>query len=372
MRLNLEESYFGAILVRALPPPEQQHPCAAHTPHDPSQQVDRGDRISWTGDAHVAQAASMAAFDNFAFVLQNLARSANDCNGIESYCIYWCLSLVDYFRATNDTVALALYQPYADAKLEHAHDIFGDATTPLTFFGWDDRLGSGFLNASTRESQWDFRFLALRAWSDWAGVMDSIGNATAAAHWRAYASAGASAIRAQLGPEWTSSLGVHAAAEALNAPGFATPAEVATVLGGQLNDVVRVCSLSNFNQYWLLQALGNGGAMDKAVASIHRCWGDEVRLVARVAPPTFSLALRPPHPRCLCLRSSSARHHSGRSPTRTGRSSFERGRRTRSPLPCPMARTARRASATPGALALPHGSRRMHSVSRLRRPALSP
>jgi hypothetical protein len=31
VRLNLEESYFGAILV------------------------DRGDRISWTGDAHVAQ-----------------------------------------------------------------------------------------------------------------------------------------------------------------------------------------------------------------------------------------------------------------------------------------------------------------------------
>lgn len=152
----------------------------------PRAQVDRGDRISWTGDAHVAQAASMAAFDNFAFVLQvrtdrvapqsrrrleitksmpcgashaslqNLARSANDCNGIASYCIYWTLSLVDYFRATNDTGALATYQPFADAKLEHAHVIFGDASTPLTFFGWDDRLGAGFFNASTVESQWDF------------------------------------------------------------------------------------------------------------------------------------------------------------------------------------------------------------------------
>ena len=88
--------------------------------------------------------------------LQNLARSANDCNGIASYCIYWSLSLVDYFRSTNDTGALASYQPYADAKLEHAHDIFDDSSTPLTFFGWDDRLGAGFFNASTVESQWDF------------------------------------------------------------------------------------------------------------------------------------------------------------------------------------------------------------------------
>jgi alpha-L-rhamnosidase len=122
VRLNLEESYFGAILV------------------------DRGDRISWTGDAHVAQAASMAAFDNYAMVLQNLALGATNCNGIESYCVYWCLSVVDYFHATNDTAALATYQPFADSNLEHAQAIFGDMSTGLSFFGWDDRVGTLLCN----------------------------------------------------------------------------------------------------------------------------------------------------------------------------------------------------------------------------------
>jgi hypothetical protein len=100
VRLNLEVEYFGAILV------------------------DRGDRISWTGDAHVAQAASMAAFGNFDFVLHNLNRSATDCNGIESYCVYWCLSLLDYWRHTGDDSIVEYYIPNVNAKLEHAHDIF--------------------------------------------------------------------------------------------------------------------------------------------------------------------------------------------------------------------------------------------------------
>ena len=77
VRTNLELDYFGAVLI------------------------DRGDRESWTGDAHVAQAASMVAFANFDFVLNNLQRSANDCNGIESYCICWVLSAIDYWSATG-------------------------------------------------------------------------------------------------------------------------------------------------------------------------------------------------------------------------------------------------------------------------------
>ena len=40
VKLNLLSNYFGAILV------------------------DRGDRISWTGDAHCSQAASLVAFGN--------------------------------------------------------------------------------------------------------------------------------------------------------------------------------------------------------------------------------------------------------------------------------------------------------------------
>ena len=77
----------------------------------------------------------MAAFGNFGFVLQNLVRSADDCNGIESYCIYWVLSVIDYHTATGDSIALANFTPDADAKLEHAYDIFDNYTTALLFFG---------------------------------------------------------------------------------------------------------------------------------------------------------------------------------------------------------------------------------------------
>ena len=44
--------------------------------------MNRGDRFSWTGDAHPAQATSMTAFANYAFVYNNLNRSKADCQGI--------------------------------------------------------------------------------------------------------------------------------------------------------------------------------------------------------------------------------------------------------------------------------------------------
>ena len=276
VRVNLERDYFGAVLVN------------------------RGDRESWTGDAHVAQAASMAAFGNFDFVLNNLERSQNDCNGIESYCICWALSFVDYFHATNDTAAAARFAPAMNAKLEHANAIFANLNDQWEFYGWDDRLGGGFSNASTTESQWDYRFLSMRAFLAYADIVESLGNATGAAHWRAYAASGAAFARAQLGAAtWTApgALGVHAAAEALNLPGFASAAEAAALVANQLGDQATICSQSNFNSYWVLQGLGNGGVLDRAVAMVHRCWGSAIELGAtcfwEVNTPEWRLFMRP-------------------------------------------------------------------------------
>lgn len=50
--------------------------------------IDRGDRLTWTGDAHPAQAASMVAFGNWDFVKHNLQRTSHTGkydNDIESY-----------------------------------------------------------------------------------------------------------------------------------------------------------------------------------------------------------------------------------------------------------------------------------------------
>ena len=61
-----------------------------------------------------------------------------------------------------------------------------------------------------------------------------------------------------------------------------------------------ICSLSNFNQYWILQALGNAGALDRAVASIERCWGVEIALGGtsfwEISHPDWAISLRPGHP----------------------------------------------------------------------------
>ena len=78
VRVNLKEDYLAAILV------------------------DRGDRHSWTGDAYLSQAASLAAFGNYDFILKNLRYTAVRSNGIESYELYWILSLIDYYEYSGD------------------------------------------------------------------------------------------------------------------------------------------------------------------------------------------------------------------------------------------------------------------------------
>ena len=41
-----------------------------------------------------------------------------------------------------------------------------------------------------------------------------------------------------------------------------------------LSDSVTVCSWSNFNTYWIIQAIGNLGKMDYAIATLKLCWGE--------------------------------------------------------------------------------------------------
>lgn len=85
----------------------------------------------------------MAALGDFAFVYQNLNFTKDNCNGIESYCLYWVLSVCDYYVRTNDTVGVEFLLPYVASKLEHAYSLMSQEQPGLGFYGWDDRLGSG-------------------------------------------------------------------------------------------------------------------------------------------------------------------------------------------------------------------------------------
>jgi hypothetical protein len=78
-----------------------------------------------TGDACIAEATALAALGNFAFVAQNLRFTQNNCNGIESYCLYFVLSVYDYFMATNDTSLIRELAPAVVPKLEHAKSVWG-------------------------------------------------------------------------------------------------------------------------------------------------------------------------------------------------------------------------------------------------------
>ena len=149
------KDYFGAILM------------------------ERGDRISWTGDAHISQGASLVAFGNYDFIKRNLENTAKDSNGIRSYSLYWVLSLLDYCNYTGDNATLTKYIPNACAKLDDAYQVFG--TNPgLRFYGWDDRLCAGFEiwfrgGPEAQEAQNAYKMLSIRVWRDFARTMDQIG-----------------------------------------------------------------------------------------------------------------------------------------------------------------------------------------------------
>ena len=148
VKASLCQDYFGAILM------------------------ERGDRMSWTGDAHPSQAAALVAFGNTDFIKRNIDSTAKLDNGIRSYSLYWILSLLDYYAYTDDRTTLETYIPNACAKLDAAYAVFG--TDPkLRFYGWDERLTAGFeiWFKPGPETQNAYKMLSIRAWRDFAAAV---------------------------------------------------------------------------------------------------------------------------------------------------------------------------------------------------------
>ena len=211
VRTNLEPDYMGAILE------------------------DRGDRISWAGDAHVAQATSMAVFGNFWDVKQNLAVTGKSQNGIASYTLCWIESVLDYVDATADDAVFNTFKAQMVGALTSVAAHFNSSST-LTFFGWDDRLGSGFQDASTTESQWAYRFLALHAYSRLSTALAARGDAGGAAQLAGFAAQGWGFVRGVLGAGagWWAPLGMHAAGEAANT-GDLPAADLSAILSARFS-----------------------------------------------------------------------------------------------------------------------------------------
>lgn len=254
VRLNFLKDFFGAILM------------------------ERSDRHSWTGDAHVSQAVAMPVFGNYDFVRANLDRTSADTNGIEAFSLYWILSLLDYGLCSGDTTALQDYLPLVRAKLIHAMSVVSERR-PLVFCGHDDRTGGAFEEPEIEANRRFFKFLALRtvrAVKDsltWIGgdpeTMGLCGDLEKQLLDHALPGRG----------------GLHDGTEAILA---GVPVD-ADFLVREYGNPARRVSYSPFNNFFVLQGMVAAGCFDAALGLLKRCWGGMLELGAT----TFWESFRP-------------------------------------------------------------------------------
>ena len=249
VKLNLLHDYFGAILI------------------------ERTDRFSWTGDAYIAQGASMTAFGNYDFVKANIEYTSRLDNGIASYALYWVLGLIDYVNYTGDIEFAKKYIDNACAKLDRAYQHFGKSPK-LEFYGWDERLGAGFENANLPEAQYAYSMLSMRSWMEFGRLMKQIGRPDLEKRYIGYASEKIKEERKNT--NWQENFGVHAAADAINT-GLMRPAEEALFYERSFNDRVNRLSYSPFNEYFIIGAMARMQRYEDAVSTIRDCWGGQLR-----------------------------------------------------------------------------------------------
>lgn len=271
VKASLCKDYFGAILM------------------------DRGDRMSWTGDAHTSQAAALVAFGNFDFIRKNIDNTSEQSNGIRSYSLYWVLSLLDYYKYTGDAATLERYINNACAKLDDANAAFGQ-NPKLRFYGWDERLCAGFeiWFKSCQEAQNAYKMLSIRTWNDFAAIMGQHGRKDLEEKYSGYARTRMAQVRES--PSWSADFGLHAAADAINT-GTLSDAEKAALFEKLFLDRVNRLSLSPFNQYFIIQAMGRMGKHDDALSSIRDMWGGMINnggtTTYEVYRPSWNQAIAP-------------------------------------------------------------------------------
>ncbi|MCL5945888.1 MAG: hypothetical protein M1472_03415, partial [Planctomycetes bacterium] len=247
VKLNLLKHSFGSILM------------------------DRGDRISWTGDAHIAQAAALVAFGNWDFIRRNLERTSSHSNGIASYSLYWVKSLLEYHQYTGDDALLRKYLPNAQAKLDQAAANY--ANPVIGFYGWDERLGAGFEDPECQEAKNAYRMLVIGTCREFASAAAAIGRMDLSKKYEQIAEEKINELRTD--PKWYESFGVHACSDAINAD-FATLSERHAIIRHAFMNRLNRLSYSPFNQFFILQAMARLHQFDGALQTIHDCWGGQV------------------------------------------------------------------------------------------------
>ncbi len=259
VKLNLLHHYFGAILM------------------------DRGDRISWVGDAHIAQSTAMTAFGNFNFVKRNLNISAGKGNGIASYYLYWILSLVDYYRYTDDAAELQRYYPLVKTLLARAATNF--AHPHIAFYGWGDRLG-GFASAENPQTREAYRMLFVETCRRFAWAAGTAGNKTLQTQYTTIADEYAAKIQRQ--SSWVQTVNIYPASDGINA-GVPTAAQERELYRRCFANRLDRLAYSPFNEYFVVEAMARIHQWDEALETVLDDWGGQINY----GGTTFFEAYRP-------------------------------------------------------------------------------
>ena len=232
---------------------------------------DRGDRNTFSGDAHVAQAVSLTVFGNPNFVRQNIAFTPgpDDHNGILSYSLFWVLSIAAYVEHSDDHASVAGWLGSAEFILNRANDLY-DTEFHQSWSGWDQRLGGGFEFPDSPQTRDCFKMLAIRAWREFATVLERTGQVELSERFRGFAARRIAELRGD--PTWVARVGLFAALQAVNA-GFTTPDEHTTIATTYGADPVDFTFISPFHQYFVLRALARMGRHDEAMRLLRDCWG---------------------------------------------------------------------------------------------------
>ena len=263
-RLNMEDNAFNSILM------------------------ERGDRVSIQGDGHPAMAAALVAFggdETYRLVKTMLNQTDSGSvhghkvvdQSIMPYPIFWGMSVNDYYWATGDTAGFLALAPDVGSIIDKAVTSFLQDGLDIGWFGWDDRVGNGFCGSCNQEAQLAFAALVIRACHDFSASLRHAGDTANATRYNATASDLTGRLRARpaaAGTKFYDDYGIHAGAMLINAR-VTTPDESLALFHRTFSNPATMCSWSNFNQYWNLQAAGNVGLRDHAAAIVRLCWGPQ-------------------------------------------------------------------------------------------------
>ena len=257
--------------------------------------IERGDRVAIQGDQHPTVAAALTAFGGsdasgasvYGLVRESLLGLDSGCrgchvvdDGILAYPLYWTLSVMDYYWSAGDLATLGTLLPDVEAILVRSEEEFFPLRPDIVWMGWDDRIDDGWCGPCNDEAQLAYASLVVRAFRDFALSLSASGNRDWASLAAAYEARAVRLERSLTQEEgWSDGYGIHASAYAINARLSALDRHrTSTLIEREFVDITNVCSFSPFNQYWILQAMGNANRMDHALAAAKYCFGGMTRV----------------------------------------------------------------------------------------------